>query len=166
MDPRLESLIKHLEANGRKTADWFSALPEAAHHRVVYSDEVQWSVRRLLAHLITIEKSMQALFRNILAGGHGAPEDFDMDRFNRTQPQKLDHLSMGELVQGFRNVREETVDIVRGMSASDLDREGRHAFHGHGRLERFIHWAHEHVDIHLADAEKATATAAASPDSD
>ena len=155
MDPRQQSLIEQLEANGRKTADWFSALPEAAHHRMVYTDDVHWSVRRVLAHLITIEKSMQALFRNILGGGPGAPEDFDIDRFNRTQPQKLDHLSMEELVERFCDVREETVGIVRGMAASDLDRTGRHAFHGPGRLERFIHWAHEHADIHLADAEKA-----------
>jgi hypothetical protein len=36
----------------------------------------------------------------------------------------------------------------------DLDREGRHAFHGPGKPERFIVWANEHARLHLADIQK------------
>jgi hypothetical protein len=97
---------------------------------------------------------MQWLFKDILAGGPGSPEDFDVDRFNRSQPRKLDGLSMEELIGRFRSVRRATVDIVREMDEKDLDREGRHAFHGHGRLERFVVWAYEHARLHLDDIRK------------
>ena len=94
---------------------------------------------------------MQWLFKDILAGGPGSPEDFDVDRFNRSQPKKLDGLSVDELTAQFRSVREETISIVNSMSDADFDREGRHAFHGHGKLERFIRWTYEHVHLHMDD---------------
>lgn len=40
------------------------------------------------------------------------------------------------------------------MPDADFDREGRHAFHGHGKLECFIHWVYEHVHIHMDDIYK------------
>ena len=120
----------------------------------VYPEDPGWTVQQVLAHFITIEGAMQWLFKDILAGGPGTPEDFDLDRFNRTQPRKLDGLSLDELLEKFRTVRQETIAIVAGMEDKDLDREGRHAFHGHGKLERFIVWAYEHARLHLADIRK------------
>jgi hypothetical protein len=40
------------------------------------------------------------------------------------------------------------------MKEEDLGREGRHAFHGHGKLDRFICWAYEHAQLHEADIRK------------
>jgi hypothetical protein len=51
-------------------------------------------------------------------------------------------------------VRGETVRIVREMQEEDLDREGLHAFHGRGRLDRFIRWAYEHVHLHEEDIRR------------
>ena len=98
---------------------------------------------------------MHWLFKNILSDGSGAPEDFDVDRFNLTQTKKLDGLTVEELIEQFKLVREDTIAIVQGMSEQDLNREGIHAFHGHGKLERFIVWAYEHVHIHEDDIRKA-----------
>jgi hypothetical protein len=97
---------------------------------------------------------MQWLFKDILAGGPGSPEGFDVERFNRTQPKKLDGKTVDELIAQFKSVRNDTISIVRSMSDTDFDREGRHAFHGHGKLERFIKWAYEHVGLHLEDLGK------------
>jgi hypothetical protein len=44
------------------------------------------------------------------------------------------------------------------MSDADFDREGRHAFHGHGKLERFIRWTYEHVNLHLDDIRQKKGT--------
>jgi len=46
-------------------------------------------VQEILAHFITIERSMHRLFKDILSGGRGSRPDFDVERFNRTQPRKL-----------------------------------------------------------------------------
>jgi hypothetical protein len=37
------------------------------------------------------------------------------------------------------------------MQEEDLDREGMHAFHGKGKLDRFIRWAYEHARLHEDD---------------
>jgi hypothetical protein len=90
----------------------------------------------------------------MLSGGSGSPKDFDIDKFNRTQPMKFYGLAVDELIEQFKSVRQDTISIVSGMDENDLDREGLHAFHGHGRLERFIRWAYEHVRIHENDIRK------------
>lgn len=161
MQQRRKHIAAKLRSTGAETMAFFSALTPEALETPVYTEDVQWSVRRVLAHLVTIEKTMHWLFRNMLEGGPGSPDDFDVQRFNRSQPQKLDPLSLEELVERFRAVREETIALVDGMAETDLDRKGRHVFLGPGRLERFIRWAYEHARLHEEDVRQALAQAAA-----
>lgn len=137
-----------------KTVDFFRSLSLEDLAVRVYQEDTDWTVKQVLAHFVTIERSMQWLFKNILSGGPGSPKDFDFDRFNRTQPQKLDGLSLDELIGQFEAVRADTILIVKEMSEADLDREGWHVFHGHDTLGRFVRWAYEHVDIHVDDIRK------------
>ena len=154
MTDRRTHIIAELKKNMEDSTVFFQSLSPEELGIQVYEDGAKWSVKQVLAHFVTIEGTMQWLFKDILAGGPGSPEDFDVDRFNRSQPQKLDALSMAELITQFKSVREDTISIVRAMSDADFDREGRHAFHGHGRLERFIRWTYEHVNLHVDDIEK------------
>ncbi len=155
MSDRKQAIIAELEKAAAETVDFYTVLSPAQLGRPVYTEAIQWNVRQVLAHLVTIEKSMHWLFRNLLEGGPGAPEDFDIDRFNRSQPAKLGHLTLAELIERFREVRAETVAITNAMADTDLDREGRHPFHGHGRLERFVRWAYEHQRLHEEDVRRA-----------
>jgi hypothetical protein len=155
MTDRRTEIIDQLEKNLINTTAFFRSLSEDQLSAQVYTDGAQWTVKQVLAHFITIERSMQWLFKNILSGGPGSPDDFDVDRFNLTQPKKLDGLTVEELIERFKSVREDTIDIVRVMTEQDFDREGRHPFHGHGKLDRFINWAHEHVGIHEDDIRRA-----------
>ena len=52
-------------------------------------------------------------------------------------------------------MRHETIRIVREMKEEDLGREGMHAFHGKGKLDRFIRWAYEHARLHEDDIHEA-----------
>jgi hypothetical protein len=63
----------------------------------------------------------------------------------KIQTRKYDGLTLDELIDRFKDVRQETIRIVREMKEEDLDREGLHAFHGRGKLDRFIRWAYEHT---------------------
>jgi hypothetical protein len=157
MAARKLEIMEALSSAADETVQLFVKLTPEQLQTPVYSKEVQWTVHRVLAHLVTIEKTMHWLFRNILDGGPGSPDDFDVARFNRTQPQKLDHLSLQQLLQRFRAVREETIAIVAGMVDADFDREGWHVFLGRDRLERHIRWAYEHARLHEDDVRKALA---------
>ena len=146
MKDRRTQIIADLEKNLEDSIVFFRSLSPDELGIQIYEDGAKWTVKQVLAHFVTIEGTMQWLFKDILAGGPGSPEDFDVDRFNRSQPKKLDGLNIEELI-----VREDTISIVKAMSNADFDREGRHAFHGHGKLERFIRWTYEHVNLHLDD---------------
>ena len=155
MNDRRTDVIKELERGAAETIAFFMALSSAELNLSVYDEEVQWTVRQVLAHFITIEGSMQRLFKNILAGGPGTPEDFDLERFNRTQPAKLDGLSTDQLIDQFTIVRRKTIAIVEKMEEADFDRTGRHVFLGNGNLELFIRWAYRHARHHEDDIRKA-----------
>ena len=154
MKDRQAHIIAELKKNLEDTVVFLRSLTPQELGIQVYEDGAKWTVKQVLAHFVTIEGTMQWLFKDILAGGPGSPEDFDVDRFNRSQPKKLDGLSIAELIAKFKSVRENTIAIVEAMSDADFDREGRHAFHGHGKLERFIRWTYEHVNLHLDDIQR------------
>jgi hypothetical protein len=155
MTDRRDAIAGELERGLAETVSLFKSLSRDELRTQLYQDGAQWTVQQVLAHFTAIERSMQALFRNILAGGPGAPPDFDFERYNRSQTGKYDGLTLDELIDRFMEVRQETIRIVREMKEEDLDREGMHAFHGHGRLDRFIRWAYEHVRIHENDIREA-----------
>ena len=154
MQNRRDGIITELRNNEEEIISFFKVLKSEQLGMIVYPEDPTWTVQQVLAHFITIEQSMQWLFKDILAGGPGSPENFDVDRFNLTQPRKLDGLPLDELFAKFRSVRRDTIAIVEGMADKDLDREGRHAFHGHGKLERFIVWVYEHARLHLDDVRE------------
>jgi hypothetical protein len=157
---RRQAIIDTLEKGLERSIAFFTSLTPDQLAEEIYQDGARWTAQQVVAHFIAIERSMQWLFNNILSGGEGAPEDFDIDRYNQSQTRKFDDLSLDGLIERLRRVRRETIGIVSAMSESDLDREGRHAFHGHGKLERFIRWADEHMQIHEDDIRAALKTKA------
>jgi hypothetical protein len=154
MIDRRSDIITELENSMQTLIAFYRSLKTEELNLKVYQDGESWTVIQVLTHLVTIERSMQKLFNNILSGGPGAPPDFDIERFNRSQPKKLFNLDLDELIRQFNSVREITISIVRNMDETDLDREGLHAYHGHGKLERFIRWAYEHQRIHVDDIRR------------
>lgn len=154
MADRRAAVEAELERGLAETVSFFKSLGASELQIKVYQEGAQWTVQQVLAHFIAIERSMQWLFKDILSGGRGSPADFDVDRFNLTQTRKFDGLGLDELIERFTAVREETIRIVRQMKDKDLDREGIHAFHGRGKLDRFIRWAYEHARLHEDDILK------------
>jgi hypothetical protein len=153
MGDRKDDIIEKLKRQRDASIAWFRSLsPEALSAQVC--EDPDWKVKDVLAHFVTIEESMQWVFENMLQGGPGSPADFDVNRFNRSQPKKLSGLSVEELIHRFASVRAHTIDLVASMSDEDLDREGRHAYHGQGTLERFVRWAYEHAEEHEADIRR------------
>lgn len=152
---RRDDIIDALQNGLDQTLDFFRTLTPQQLATEVYRDGDRWRAKQVVAHFVTIERSMHWLFRNMLDGGEGSPAEFDPDRFNRKQVPKIDHLPLETLLAQFKEVRNETIEIVRQMSDADLDRTGRHAFHGRGTLERFIRWAYEHARLHEDDVRQA-----------
>ena len=152
---RCSAIIEELHEGLNQSLEFFQTLTPEQLTVKVYQDGAQWTAKQVVAHFVTIERSMHWLFNNILDGGEGSPKDFDPDYFNRKQVPKIDHLPLTALLEQFEQVRQETIAIVRNMSDADLDRTGYHAFHGEDTLERFIRWAYEHARLHEDDIRNA-----------
>jgi len=151
---RCQEIVAELQKGRDDTVSFFESLTAGQLNTRVYQDGAHWTAQQVVAHFITIERSMHRLFDNILSGGEGAPENFDVDRFNLRQTQKMEGLDLPTLIAQFQTVRQETIAMVEKMTEGDLDREGRHPFHGKGKLERFIRWAYEHTRIHEDEIRK------------
>ena len=94
MADRRADIIAELEKGGEDSIAFFQSLTADELVAQVYQDGAKWTAKQVLAHFITIERSMHWLFKNIASGGSGSPEDFDIERFNRTQTAKLDELTL------------------------------------------------------------------------
>jgi hypothetical protein len=93
-----DEIAGELKKGLEETVALFRSLSPAELGTRLYADGAQWTVQQVLAHFAAIERSMHWLFRNILAGGPGAPPDFDFERYNRSQTPKYESLTLDELI--------------------------------------------------------------------
>ncbi len=147
-------LAERLKSEGEKTVAFFATLSDAQWNGTVYTEGGEWTVRSVLAHFVTAEKGFLRIFPEICAGGAGAAEDFDIDRYNASQQAKTRDLSPAELLDQFRTVRAEMADWVASLSDADLQKQGRHPFLGLTSLGEMIKMVYRHNQIHYRDLRK------------
>ena len=147
-------LAERLKTEGEKTLAFFSALTPAQWQSVIYTEGAEWTVRSILAHFVTAEQGFLKLFASIRAGGPGASEDFDIDRYNASQQQKTKELTPGELLAQYQATRAEMVAVVAAFAEADLERQGRHPFLGPTILAEMVKMVYRHNQIHLRDLRK------------
>ena len=141
-------LAERLQAEGEKSLHFFSSLPESAWETTLYTEGQTWRLHQVIAHFASAEASFGQLIDQILAGGSGAAEDFDLNRFNRSQVSRLQDLSRQELLRRYQASRSENVARVRRLQPADLERPGRHPFLGLTTLAEIIKMIYRHNQIH------------------
>ena len=134
--------------------EFFQALEQPQLDCLVYSNDPGWTVLQVFAHLISAEKAFSLLIEDILSGGPGAPETFDIDRFNEEEMKELSSLAMGELVIDFQKSRALNIRQIAELSLEDLARVGRHPFLGMTSLEEIIKLLYRHNQIHQRDVRR------------
>jgi uncharacterized damage-inducible protein DinB len=144
-----------LRAEGEKLAAFFANLTEGQWMIDVYTEGTVWTIRNILAHLMTAERAFIKLFENILQGGGGVTEDFVIDRYNASQQEKTKELGPSELLEQYRAVRVDMINFVSSIGDSDLEKIGRHPFLGITTLREMIKMVYLHNQIHYRDIRKA-----------
>lgn len=152
---RLHQLLKRLREEGDRTTAAFAGLTPEQWASVIYADGHPWHARDLLAHLLSTERSIQNLLRNVLAGGPGAPPDFDIDAFNQAEVIRLHGRAPADLLAEFTSARADTLTLVSALHTADLDRIGRHPFLGETTLEDILKLLYRHTMLHLRDLRQA-----------
>jgi hypothetical protein len=148
---RVESLIAKLEKGGRKTQEILGSLPADEWSRILYDGPPAWNVRDLLAHLVSAEPRLLEIAQDVAAGGPGAPLGFDLDAFNAAEQTRLKDTSPEELLSALAKTRQVTMDWVRTLNDSQLDRRGRHPALGEVTLEVMITAIYGHQLLHMRD---------------
>lgn len=148
-------LAERLQTEGEKTIAFFNALEDEKWSNSVYTENSIWTVRNILVHFVTAEQGFIQLFKDVIAGGKGAREDFDIDRFNAGQQVRMQDVSPRDLVVLFSNVRSEMITLVSGLTQDDLSLQGRHPFLGPTTLCEMIKMVYRHNQIHHRDLRKA-----------
>jgi DinB superfamily len=149
-----ERLTERLLSEGMKTVDFFQALTSEQLDCPIYSDGSCWKIRQILAHFVSSEQAFGLLIRDVLSGGLGAPEAFDIDRFNESEVGKMVDLDSQTLLVKYENLRRSNAGLVSRMKPADLTRIGRHPYLGMASLEEIIKLLYRHNQIHQRDIRK------------
>lgn len=154
MAESIEFLVGRLRSEGDKALEFWNNLQPGQWEVEIYSDGEVWTIRNLLVHFVTAEKGFLKIFSDIINGGPGVREDFDIDRYNSSQQKKNVDISTAELIGEFRVVREEMIRFVIGLKDTDLLKVGRHPFLGQVALLEMVKLIYRHNQLHLRDIRK------------
>lgn len=149
-----QRLAERLHSEGQKTAQFFRDLTGDQLDQQLYADGSRWKVRQLLAHFVTAEAGFVALLEDVLAGGTGAAQDFDIDAYNEKHVAELRQASVGELLAMFDRQRQATIALVNAMQPADLQKTGRHPYLGEASVESILKLCYRHNQIHQRDVRK------------
>ena len=148
-------LAAKLKSEGEKSSAFYGGLTKDQWNLQVYADGAVWSIRSILAHLMTAERSFVTLFEEIRRGSAGVPEDFAIDRYNARQQEKTRELNPGELLERYRSIREQMVAWVSSLQDAELEITGRHPFLGVTTLREMIKLIYIHNQTHYRDIQRA-----------
>ncbi len=147
-------LAAKLESEGEKMSGIFGGMSAEQWGTEIYTEGSTWTVRNILAHLMTVERAFIKLFESIRQGGAGASEEFVIDRYNARQQDKTREVSPAELLEQFRAVRAQMTAWVAGLSDSELELKGRHPGLGVTTLREMIKMVYIHNQTHYRDIRR------------
>ena len=154
MTESADVLASRLINGGEKTVSFFEALTPDQWELTIYTEGSCLSVQQVLAHFVATEASIIRLLQNILGGGDGAPEDFNIDAYNERKVSELQGISPEKLLAEFKSRRAGTVSLVAGLSSENLSRQGRHPWLGITEVGEIIKLLALHTQIHQRDIRK------------
>ena len=158
MSERKDLILGRLAVEGQKAADYFRSLTGDVWEQLVYTTGGKWRVREVLCHFVSAEETLVFYGKDILRGGEGAPEGFQIDEFNATQVGGMAERTPHQLINEFEQRRAATVALVAAMTEADLDRSGRHPWFGRESLEKMLKLVYRHNNLHLRDVRRALET--------
>ncbi len=151
--PRIDTLMARLEKGRAKTLEILDSQTSQQWTRVVYEGPPAWTVRDLLAHLVSAEQKLLELAQDVASGGPGAPADMDYEAFNAAEQRRLQGRSPQELLRELGESRRATLDWASTLGDAELDRVGRHPALGEVTVEMMLTAMYGHQLLHMRDLQ-------------
>jgi len=118
------------ESWGGSPGESFSALEHACHLRDIETEGYQVRIRRLLEE--------------------HRPSLVSLDGYAMAAEKRYAEEDLDRVLQEFRAARARTLDLLRGLSAAQLERPGDFAEYGRLSLLGLVHYLRSHDQQHLA----------------
>ncbi len=147
-------LAEKLRSEGEKTLAYYESLPKGAWDTLVFGDGAMWTVRGVFEHLCISEHTLRRLFEEIVNGGMGAPEGFDINAYNQEKTGRFATLSREEMFNLYRETRAKTIEFTQGLTDDQLALRGRHPAMGDSSLEEQIKMIYLHHTMHARDVRR------------
>jgi len=151
MSKRVKGLAARLQKGARKTTDIFDSLTDEQWQALLYEEPSIWTARDLLTHFLSAEEGLLRMAQDIAAGGEGAPESFDYDRYNASEQTRLAGIEPDKLLANLAAARQATIAWVETLDEDALDRMGHHPALGEITLEDMINAIYGHQLMHMRD---------------
>ena len=149
-----QALASRLSEEGVRVVDFFKNLSEEQWGVRIYPQESNWNFRHLLSHFVSSEIGRKELILNVLAGGEGAPPDFEIDTFNKMEVARLSGSSNSYLLKLFTQERSNLAKLVSDMDMKDLERIGNDPYLGSAPIHEMIKLTYRHLQIHIREARQ------------
>jgi hypothetical protein len=132
------------------------SLQEDNYGEIVYrEDEQMWQVKNVIAHLADSERGLLGQVKRLLAGEQTVPENFDLNRWNRSAVRKSANTPVAELLDQISEAYQELLQVLSGLDDDSLDKAGRHSSGRMLTVEGFFRRVLSHRSEHVADIQKA-----------
>ncbi|MGW8225221.1 MAG: DinB family protein [Anaerolineales bacterium] len=154
MNEEIDHIRRRLADEAEKTVAYFEALPPDAWEQQIYQTGSQWRVREVLAHFISAERAYQKYLGDVLQGGSGAPDSLDIDEFNEAEVPSIKG-TPAELIEKFRQVRIDTLDMTQSLDDADLTLVANHPWFEEKEIGWYLKLMYRHNTMHRMDIRKA-----------
>ncbi len=153
-------IAEKLLSEGERTLAYFGSLADTAWATTVYHDGDQWTLLQLFEHLVQAEAGLREMFESVARGGVGAPDGFDIVRFNHERTSPAAALDKHALFSQYRQERQTTAAFARALSPEQLASRGRHPAMGDASLDGMLRLLYLHNTAHIKDVKRAIAATA------
>ena len=108
-----------------------------------------WNIIDVLRHIQHSEKGVVGQIKQILDGGKGFPENFDLNRYNESQVNKMSHLFLDDIVEKMSENRKNTLQLLTDLNEEDLDVRGNFANQKENSVKTFFKTLFHHQNNHI-----------------
>ncbi len=156
MSERKAALRAHLEQRHADTWPVLQGLTAEDMQVTVYSEgEQTWTVKDVVAHLADGERGNLGQVQRLVAGQQTVPEDFDLDRWNRSAVRKRAAAEPPELLESIESAYQQALTFLDDLDEAELDKEGLHSSLVTLTAEGFLRRMVDHRAQHVADIQQA-----------
>src|SRR5258708_17590761 len=126
MSDRRTEIIQALEQSRQKLKGIISRLKPDDWEKTIQDEDQKWTVRQIVAHLVSGQKGMFNQIVGISEGKEGVPPDFDLNRWNRRSVEKSAERTPQDLLTALDADQAELKRFISILPEENFDKQGRH----------------------------------------